>query len=633
MKVGAYELLSEIGRGGMGSVYRARSPDGREVAVKLLRGPLEDGTIERFERERRLLSGFGEREGFVPLLDAGSSSHGPFLVMPFLEGGTLRERLRRRKLAVDEAIALGRSLASALARAHERGVVHRDLKPENVLFTRDGEALLADLGLAKHFRGDTPDSGGSISLSRSGDLVGTVGYAAFEQMRDGKSAGPQADVFSLGAILYECLAGEPAFSGPTIVELVERVHRGSFEPVRHLRPDAPAWLASVIERSLSRDPERRFEDGARLERALAGPSRSRRMLLPGLALGLVAGLSLAAAFFLKDRLAGSSRAATDLADTVVRAEQKLAKGDLDGASGEVAHALDLDPASARALCVRADVRCRRGDLDGAIADATRALELDRRVATAWSARGVARFQRGENDLAIADLSRALELEPRNAAAWNNRAVARVRKGDMEGARADVERALAIEPRNVGALANRGFIRTSRGELDAAIEDLKRALEIDPKSGSAWRYLGTAQVKKGELDLAIAHMTRAIEIDPRDGISYTNRANARAIKDDFQGAIADYTKALEIDPRNVTACSNRGGARVKLNDLAGGLADFTRAIELDPKLWNGFAARGDMLALKGDVERARADYLRFLELAPDRREAPRIRDWLEKNPPK
>ncbi|MBI3725165.1 serine/threonine protein kinase, partial [bacterium] len=168
MRIGDYEIVSEVGHGGMGIVYRARSKEGRPVAIKLLRSRHE--SLARFEREQRLLALFGEREGFVPLLDAGSSPGGPYIVMPLIEGGTLADRLRRGALGVDETIALGRALAEAVARAHERGIVHRDLKPANVLFTGDGPGgtsrarpLVADLGLAKHFQKDAPDAAASRS--------------------------------------------------------------------------------------------------------------------------------------------------------------------------------------------------------------------------------------------------------------------------------------------------------------------------------------------------------------------------------------------------------------------------------------------------------------------------------------
>src|SRR5205807_2520389 len=195
MNLGPYEVLGELGRGGMGVVLRARGANG-EVAIKLLPARWAVDRA-RFERERRLLAALGEADGFVPLLDAGESPHGAWFVMPLIGGGTLRERLGRGPLTVMETVELGRILATAVGAAHARGIVHRDLKPENVLFTKDGRALVSDLGLAKHYDLDAPGSGRSVSLSKTGETRGTVGYMAPEQLDDAKNAGPQADVFAL----------------------------------------------------------------------------------------------------------------------------------------------------------------------------------------------------------------------------------------------------------------------------------------------------------------------------------------------------------------------------------------------------------------------------------------------------
>src|SRR5579871_1285510 len=139
MRVGAYEIQEELGRGGMGVVYRARGPRGEDVAVKVLRRDSGDrDAFARFEREQRLVAALGKDEGFVQLLDAGVSEHGPYLVMPFVPGSTLRQRLKQGALGVEEAVKLGHALAQALGQAHARGIVHRDLKPENVLFAADG---------------------------------------------------------------------------------------------------------------------------------------------------------------------------------------------------------------------------------------------------------------------------------------------------------------------------------------------------------------------------------------------------------------------------------------------------------------------------------------------------------------
>jgi WD40 repeat protein len=292
-----YEVLGELGRGGMGVVARARAADGRDVAIKLLLRPDARQAIERFDRERRLLSSLGEAEGFVPLVDAGVSAQGPYLVMPFVGGGTLRHRLRTGPLPVDEVVALGRALGRALGHAHERGIVHRDLKPENILFTSDGRPLVADLGLAKHFRSDVLGASRSVSLSRAGSATGTAGYMPPEQINDAKSVGPPADVFALGAILYESLTGSAAFEGDSEHALMARVASGKFEPVRSVRRDAPRWLAGVIERALSFEAAHRWKDGRELEAALAaGPrTRSPRPILGAVTvvLALAAGAAVA----------------------------------------------------------------------------------------------------------------------------------------------------------------------------------------------------------------------------------------------------------------------------------------------------------------------------------------------------
>jgi WD40 repeat protein len=291
VKIGPYEILGEIGRGGMGAVFRGRAPDGRDVAVKVLL-QAQGTALERFGRERRLLDELREEQGFVPLLDFGTLPSGPFIVMPFVGGGTLRDRLHQGPLAIDETVALGLLLAKALGQAHARGIVHRDLKPENVLFTTDGKPLVTDLGLAKHFRHD--DGAKSVSLSKTGVMVGTAGYMPPEQLNDAKSVGPPADVFALGAMLYECLTGHEAWEGDSEQERVMNVIDGNLVPVRNLRADTPRWLAAVIERALARTPEQRFADGAALASALAAReetgSRGRGLLVAGVA---VAGLAVA----------------------------------------------------------------------------------------------------------------------------------------------------------------------------------------------------------------------------------------------------------------------------------------------------------------------------------------------------
>lgn len=294
-QLGPYVVVSELGRGGAGVVLRCRAPDGGEVAVKVLLDPRKNTLLARFARERQLLDELAEEGGFVPLLDAGESPRGPYLVMPFVGGGTLRARLSREHLSRGQALELVTTLAEAVGRAHARGIVHRDLKPENVLFTVHRAPLIADLGLAKHFAGSSPGAAGA-SLSRTGELRGTVGYMAPEQIRSAKDVGPPADVFALGAILFECLTRRPAFVGEGVTEVMTRVLEGSHDSVRSLSPDTPRWLSDLVDRALAADEADRLQDGAELaaaiERGLRGETGGLRRRVRLGALGAL-GVALA----------------------------------------------------------------------------------------------------------------------------------------------------------------------------------------------------------------------------------------------------------------------------------------------------------------------------------------------------
>ncbi len=414
-RVGDYEVDAEIGRGGMGVVYRARAPRGGVVAVKVVTRRDAEG-LARFDREVRLLRALGEAEGFVPILDDGTSPMGRFLVMPYLRGGTLRDRLRRGPLPLPEVRRLGAALARALAGAHARGIVHRDLKPENVLFADDGKdpahrdvPLIADLGLAKHFatRPDSepgardmaaPGDGAapSVVLSKTGELRGTVGYLAPEQIVDARSAADRADVFSLGAILYEAIAGEPAFPGESTLTVIGKISEGRFEP---LGDRAPRDVSRLVEACLAVRPEDRPSvlDVARgLEGEKVALCRSRRSRATRRAAGLVAlgGALLLGLLAVGERVASgrwwpaaageqpaTARGCLDLARACsLRHEDEAALGLLANA-GELARGLDeaVRPGIERAL---ADVAAEVGGHafeTRAFATEARAYELEARV--------------------------------------------------------------------------------------------------------------------------------------------------------------------------------------------------------------------------------------------------------------
>ena len=592
MRIGPYEVLGELGRGAMGVVYRVKTPDGEDAALKLL--AKEDG-FARFERERRLLASLGEEEGFVGLLDAGvSEGAGAWLVMPFVPGGTLRKRLEAGPLGVAETVALGTELARALGRAHERGIVHRDVKPENILFTASGRPgsrpprpLIADLGLAKHFDAGAKGASQSVELTRKGAFKGTAAYMAPEQMADAASARPAADVFALGAVLYECLAGRPAFHGATLVELLSRVSVAAVDPIG--RPDVPAWLEAAIRRALGRDPAARFADGAAFARGLAPSKESRRPLLAPLLGGILAGTVALAAMGLARRGSPAvppapvppARDPGAAFALLVRAHELGKKGDRDGEIAACERALALDPALALAWAKRGRARGEKGDLEGAVADETRAIELDPALAEAWANRAWARGQRSEWDASIADSARAIELDPTFAPAWSTLGWTLSGRGDLEGAIAATTRALALDPTLVAAWTDRGDARGRKRDFQGSVADETKALELDPGLAEAWASRALARGQLGDIAGKLSDASRAVELDPKLARAWAIRGTARGEKGDTDGAIADFTKSIELKPLDAPAWGNRGIALFNEHDYAGAIRDLGKAIELDP----------------------------------------------------
>jgi hypothetical protein len=337
-----------------------------------------------------------------------------FRLFSFLARGSLKARLvRTGRLAVGDAVALGDELARALGRAHERGIVHRDVKPENILFADDGRALIADLGLAKHFLRASPGGRQSVSLSQSGDLIGSAGYMPLEQMNDTKSVGPPADVFALGAVLYECLAGVPAFPGGTRLAIMQRVSEHELEPLRHHCPGVPRGLEDVIARAMAPRPEERFADGWALARALVaekparGPRRRSRRSWLGVVVLCVAASSGAGVVF---RLRASARA-REVAALTGGAEALRRVERFADALALAKRAVELDPGCAPAWACLGLVHVSSKEDGAGFEAARRALELDDKNMLAWCVRGEARLALGQLDEAIVDLDRALALPP------------------------------------------------------------------------------------------------------------------------------------------------------------------------------------------------------------------------------
>ncbi len=274
-RLGPYEILAQVGAGGMGEVYRARDPRlQREVAIKVLPPALASDAdrLSRFETEARSASALNH-PNIVTIHEIGEAGAVRFIVMELVSGSTLRELLSNGPLPIRRLLQIAAQLADGLARAHAAGIVHRDLKPANLMLTSDGVAKILDFGLAKP-DARRPDAGVLSQLetepgrTETGVVVGTVGYMSPEQA-SGAPVDFRSDQFSFGTILHEMATGKRAFLRSTAVETMAAIVREEPPAIGSVRPDAPAPLRWIVERCLSKDPGERYASTEDLARDLA----------------------------------------------------------------------------------------------------------------------------------------------------------------------------------------------------------------------------------------------------------------------------------------------------------------------------------------------------------------------------
>jgi eukaryotic-like serine/threonine-protein kinase len=268
---GSYALERELGRGGMATVFLAQDlKHERPVALKVLHPELAASLgPDRFLREIKLAARL-QHPHILTMLDSGQAGGRLWFTMPYVEGESLRDRLRReRQLPMDDALRIAREAAQALQYAHEHGVVHRDIKPENLLLTRDGNTLVADFGIA---RGLDVGGAGNEKLTDTGLVVGTPAYMSPEQASGDRGLDARTDIYSLGSVLYEMLAGEPPFSGPTMQAMIVKRLTEPPPSVRGSRPTVPESVDLAIRKALAPLAADRFGTAAQLAQALQAPT-------------------------------------------------------------------------------------------------------------------------------------------------------------------------------------------------------------------------------------------------------------------------------------------------------------------------------------------------------------------------
>ena len=627
----------------MATVYLAEDvKHRRRVALKLLRPELAQALgPERFLREIETTAAL-HHPHILPLYDSGEADGFLFYVMPYVEGESLRDRLdRERQLPLDDALQIAREVADALSYAHSRGVIHRDIKPENILLEA-GHAVVADFGIAKAI-----SSAGADMLTREGVAIGTPQYMSPEQAAGEREVDGRSDLYSLGCVLYEMLAGQPPFTGPTAESLVRQHLTADPPAVTHMRPTVPASVAETLKQVLAKTPADRLSPAAAFADALdprttvpSAAKPTRRWTLPVAAAAFV--LLGAAAVVLWRAGSGASG---DRPGLVVLPFENLGAPEeeyfADGMTEEVTSR--LAEISGLGVISRTSALLYKGR-DKSLKEI--GAELGVRFVLEGTVR-TDRAPRGEGQVRVT--SQLIRVSD-DTHLWSDRHTASLAPGEVFRAQSEIaERvATALEVRLLGAerQAVRQVLTTDREAHDAYLQgrfywnkrtppDLERAVthftaatERDPQFARAWAGLadtyavlpthGITLVSRAEAyRRAEDAARRATALDPTLGEAHASLALARMYGAwDWGGAEREFRRAIELDPDYPVAHYWYTELLLALGRMDEAVAHAERAVALAPAAAVAQHLLGWSLAIAGHRDSAEIFLRKALELEPD-----------------
>ncbi len=626
---GRYRILKKLGEGGLGVVHLAHDPDlNRLVALKT---PRRTDAAESFRRAARVAASL-HHPNICPLYEAGAIDGTPYLTMAYIDGTTLAERLRLGRLPAAEAATLVRTVALALAEAHDGGVIHRDVKPSNILINRRGEPILTDFSLS---------------------AVGTPAYLAPERIRgESLEDGRAGDIYSLGVVFYELLTGSPLF-----------------EDSADCAPDLDPRFGAVCRTAAAKNPTERYPDMAAFAAALAplaaapaepnneswslplsssgekrpvtsGENSSKSPAVPPhwpwrLVAGLAAccGVFVAASFCYiqikswNNIVISPSPASTPSGDApsaevhLARASAYLDENDMGPAVQEANAALQFKPGSAAALAIRSRAEHREGMEEAADADCLAVYRESQRnpkdaphSAREYAGRAGCFLRIDKGDEALADCTAAVHLDPNCTTAWLLSAQVWHNRGRPDAERqtyADAWR--IVRPTTAAHYADLARITLALDRTDDALQCCKEAAWRDPKSSDAFEAWAQTWRRKGGHERAADAFARAAALlHPRWARDYVESSILHELAGDADRALADAGRALELAPRLSAAFRQRGAAFRAQKNRAAAAADFRAAIRT-PRFAADYFDRAWLFNELGDHKRAADDLERSLAL--------------------
>jgi TolB-like protein/Tfp pilus assembly protein PilF len=632
--LGTYEILSPLGAGGMGEVYRARDTRlGRDVAVKVLPEAMASSPdrLARFEREARTVAGLNH-PNIVVLHSIEEEGGIRFLTMELVEGQSLDSLVTPGGLPLSRVLELSIRLADALVAAHERGVVHRDLKPGNVMVTREGRVKVLDFGLAKLTGGEEASQAAKLGatagspISGEGKVLGTVPYMAPEQLR-GDAVDARTDLFALGIMLYELSTGRRPFTGATSADVSSSILRDTPEPLTSVRADLPGDLDRIVSRCLEKNPRERFQTALdvcnelrRVKHAVEHGDRgaSAKPASQGVA-------SIAVLPFVNRSASAEDEYFSDgLADELLNVLAKI-RG-LRVAARTSAFQFKGTKDDLATIGQKLSVAAL---LEGSVRKAGNRVRISVQLVKVsdgyhlWSET----YDRTLEDIFAVqdDIAQSVVKELR-ATLLGEEADSRA-SGEVKA-----EVASAASGRGTNAEAHRLYLqarhlidRWTRDDMAKGIEYLKQALELDPEFALAWAELGKAyssEVLFGWVPVAEGYgeareaAERALSLKPDLAEGHELMGWIRMKFDwDWKGAEASYARALGLAPGNALVLRRAGALAWTQGRLEEAIGLYRRALEQDPLSNAAYNNLGLALYSADRFAEAEAAYRKALELAP------------------
>jgi len=668
-QIGHFQLVGELGRGGMGVVFKAWDPYSQShVAIKQLLAAHNPKRLSRFKREVQVLQRL-QHPNVIPIRAFGEERGRPYLVMSLIEGKTLEDLVEARGPLPPSMVAeIGRKLASALHAAHELGILHRDVKPDNVLLRTDGDVVLTDFGLAKDVALE------ESQLTVEGGFMGTPGFVAPEQATgDGKLIGPATDVYGLGATLYYALTGRPPVEGSTLFEIMNNMHKPPTR-IRSLRSDVPKDLALLVQRCLKQELSERYRSCGVLERDLddylRGTSRfevqgaaTRRRPVPLLVavVGLLACSALAVGWVaLRDPPPSpegtdvdpptpeESPLAEEVAAALATAQLAVERGDWDAARAGFDQVLLLDPSSAdglhglwRALNKLEDPR--------QVEVLRRAVEADPRPEATVTLAVLYQMQKRADD-ALVVLRRGLAQSPDDPKLLSTYGTALGIQGKWSEALESLQQAWAQEQTHTTGIALTKCL-VSLERYTEALEVVAVAVELDPKPiegryllgflqyragahaaaastlSEVWRESGETHIQcvrplansldeTGQTQAALSVLNRALEVEPRNSDLLFLRSTVLNTLGRAEDELADLNAVLAFDPDHRAALNNRSLTLFHFERYEQALADAERLTRLEPTSYSAWVQLGACCTQLKARERSRDAYAEAAKLDPE-----------------